>query len=157
MNADSATLCRVADIEGDYWAVVGTFVENEANRRGLTLEALARRAGLSRQTVSKLANGQPLQETSLARIEGVLELPRDLLLDIATGNESEIRTAVHQKDPDLYRWLKRKIAEADRVRSTTAVLPTRIPDPQDDAHDVLPDLPAAARAGRIDRPDEHAE
>lgn len=123
MSAYSDTLCRVPQPQlwsAEYWTVVGEFIENETNRQRLTLDALAKQAGLSRQTVSKLVNGEPLQVTSLARIEGALGLPRDLLAYIALGDWHSISDATD--DRDMYRWLTRKIGEARRSMETLAAV-----------------------------------
>lgn len=154
MSAQSATLCRVTSLSAArYWSVVGQFIDNETKRRGWTDLNFALNANLSRATIARLKAGGALGEASLAKIEGALDLPRDLLTYIALGDEAEIIDATSQRDPDLSRWLRKKFVEADRqMEEEEAALQRISAATADDSS-----MPIAARRGRRERPEPHAE
>lgn len=121
MSVHGDTLCRVTSLSGArYWSVVGQFIDNETKRRGWTDLSFALNASLSRATVARLKAGEALGEASLAKIEGALDLPRDLLTYIATGDLVEIDDATRERDPDLVRWLRKKFEHADGLADLAA-------------------------------------
>lgn len=154
MSAYSDTLCRVTSLSRPrYWSVVGQFIDNETKRRGWSDLHFATNASLSRATIARLKAGEALGEASLAKIEGALDLPRDLLIYIAAGDLAEIDDATRQRDPDLVRWLRKKFADFDRERVEETQAMQRIVA----ATATEPGMPMAARRGRQNRPEPHAE
>lgn len=87
--------------------LVGRIVRDELARQGLSQQAAADRAGITRDTISRVINATPptVGEMMLRRIEGALNLPRYLLDYIEAGDVERIRRVDMDSD------LKRSILE----------------------------------------------
>lgn len=95
------------------WTFVHRLVVREAQRLALTREQLAKRARMNRSTLDRMRKGEQLSEDSLARIEGALDMPRDLLRYAAEGDIAAMKRAL-KDNPDLVRWVSEELAERKR-------------------------------------------
>lgn len=107
MAPGSATLCRMTSQEG--WKLAYEVVSSEVARRGLTLAVFSASVGLHRTTLDRMRRGDELGDASLKAIEGGLTLPRDFLRYIAQGDQGSIQDPATGADPDLVRWVLRKM------------------------------------------------
>lgn len=57
-------------------------VRGEIERRGMPQAVLARRAGVSRQTIHVLLKGEPVSESTSLRVARVLDIPYDIKLAV---------------------------------------------------------------------------
>lgn len=104
---NGATLCRMTT-NGKDWALVAALIHEEAPRRLLTISQLAKAAGVDRAFVPRLAKGEGVKPSTLARAEMALGLPRGLLRYVAEHDLDAVREA--GGSPDLVIWLTKRIA-----------------------------------------------
>lgn len=83
--------------------LVGRVVRDELARQGLSQQKAAERAGVTRDTISRVINATPptVSAVMLRRLEGALSLPRYLLDYIEAGEADRIRRV--DMEPDLKR------------------------------------------------------
>lgn len=109
MTTGSATLCRMtSNQEVEDWTAAYLVVDHEVSRRGTNKVTFAKAIGLDRTTLDRMRTGARLGAASLAKIEGGLGLPRDLLLYVARGDLEAVAAA--SEDADLVRWIASKLS-----------------------------------------------
>ena len=94
--------------------LVGRIVKIEAGRRGLSQPQLAELSGLGIATIARIVNGKPnIAAASLARLEGVFDMPRELLIAVRDGNGEAVRR-MEVSDGDLVRYVLDLMGQSGR-------------------------------------------
>lgn len=90
---------------------IAEFVKAAMGWSGVSGPAIERTGRVSRATVDRIKRGDDrVSDTMLRALGDVLELPRDFLMYVGTGDAKQI--AASGGDPDLVRWTLELIEES---------------------------------------------
>lgn len=128
-------------------------IELRRNQFGLSLEALAARAGVSAQTLTNLRKGGMPQKRTLASLQAALDLSSDLDLarqriheaGLQRARDAVAREAIAATDPGAVET--QRIA----IEAVAALAESRIREFPELRHDILKKLVVGADACSLDR------